>query len=331
MKYSFGTIRSEPVNWWRFRAPLEVCHVKEVHGFELEVQRSTRREPLFVQTDLFEDSLFEEETVDREKLQADGEPGFKWLVTGQRPESVDEFKAISVFSQVDHYLLDSKAGLHREFTKCAGSEEKLVKFANSYGFLGSNVTLVTLQDGRQVWAECLGQWLAESYFVKCLIELWEEFSVRRNAARLSEIVFPEHDLVTFDETIYGGRESIYSGISEEFHYDNTPVILRQEKTEFSAARQLLEGHLNRVLTDIIGTEIELLPRPHLKIQAKTLIGQIYMHLIQEMTGVSGKLVKCSQCDSWFRSEHKGTMYCSDACKVRAYRKRKENASGEQAK
>jgi hypothetical protein len=232
------------------------------------------------------------------------------------------------FHGVEYYALGSKLTLHREFAECAGSSSKLLKFANEYGFLGTDITLVEVKDGRELWGECMAQWFGESYYIKVLLELWNLYASGAKDSELEKYVFVSHDVVCFRDEVVGGRERVYTAIFLEHYFDLTPVSLKQETLIRSAARQLLASNLRFLLSTYIDLGVELFSWPQLKIQANNLLGQIFLELIEEIVGIQGPLTKCVQCEKWFKSEHQGTIYCSDACKMRAYRARKVKPNGE---
>ena len=62
----------------------------------------------------------------------------------------------------------------------------------------------------------------------------------------------------------------------------------------------------------------------LALQPKDLLACIYIHAMQELLGRTDPLVRCACCGKWFTSQHSTKIYCSDACKMRAYRKNKKD-------
>ncbi len=299
--------------------------MEQVKKFGLSCSKGQRKEPVLESDWLSDDPRFEDETVGR--IEWDEQKGFDWIVTDQQVGRLDFARRAAEFNHVEYYALGSKVSLHREFSKCAGSDQEIFRFAKKYGFLGTDITLVVLPDGSEVWGECLAQWHSESFYVRRLLELWELYVSNANSNKLAEYVFVEHDVVTFQTGIRGGRENIYSDIDIEFYFDLMPVTMKQETLMRSATRQLLASSLTLALNSYVGMSVEMFALPQLRVEANTLLGHIYLQLIGEVTGIQGPLTRCVQCDRWFRSEHKGTVYCSDACKMKAYRARKEKKNG----
>ena len=64
-----------------------------------------------------------------------------------------------------------------------------------------------------------------------------------------------------------------------------------------------------------GGQINLVP--------KNLLGALYVLLAQEVMGRAEPLTRCSGCGRWFVAKHASRMYCSDACKMKAYRQSKK--------
>jgi hypothetical protein len=60
----------------------------------------------------------------------------------------------------------------------------------------------------------------------------------------------------------------------------------------------------------------------LRYVSRTLHAAIWYEFARAIDG-ERNYAQCPRCERWFEVEHKNRRYCSDACKLAAYRKRKE--------
>lgn len=111
---------------------------------------------------------------------------------------------------------------------------------------------------------------------------------------------------------------------DAYHISSVLQVTSVGKVELKAtAKALFYALLEHQINIYSKVKIQLEPFSTLNYTSSTLIGTIYMHFVDEVLGKSLPVIKCLVCNRWFQSGHKGTMYCSDACEVKAYRKRKE--------
>lgn len=218
------------------------------------------------------------------------------------------------------YDLGNLPNLHRLFSNLKGDEQSILKFAREYGFLGSQTFLIATDSENCYWGESLDQWRYEIQTLRFLIELWDILRTDRNAGKLKSLLDFEHDLVYIKD---GKIDSEYAYNSvQNSHIYHQPS--KSGKPDFLSLSQLFfECQIESLVMDYCSASVKIEPYPRLSFDAETLIGTIYMHFVNEVLGKSLPLVKCQVCEQWFQSRHKGTMYCSDACKVKAYRLRKE--------
>lgn len=75
-------------------------------------------------------------------------------------------------------------------------------------------------------------------------------------------------------------------------------------------------------------DVDYSEKPVLRMQPKNLLGAMYLQLAQDFTG-ERSYRKCMNCDSWLEigtgdDANKATrLYCSDSCRMKAYRRRKQ--------
>lgn len=231
-------------------------------------------------------------------------------------ESNQKSTGIRIFS------LKSLPPLHREFGALGEDETKIQKFASRYGFLGTHTYMMRPDADREAWAECLLEWKAEIHLVMLLTELWDCIRLDAPKKKFEAIVEIEFDQMKLKS----------SGVSENINQFMDAYLLFIELYDVRLAKDPFKAGANKLFCQLLEFQaslhcvfkIQLDPYPSFKVDAFTLIGTIYMHLIDEVLGQSLPVTKCTICNRWFQSSHKGTFYCSNACKMKAYRRRKKN-------
>jgi len=89
----------------------------------------------------------------------------------------------------------------------------------------------------------------------------------------------------------------------------------------------IQYNLSRAITTFVDVSKPFAPT--LRMRPKNLLGAMYLQLAQDFTG-ERTYRKCETCDVWFEigtgdNANKATrVYCSDACRLKAYRRRKKS-------
>lgn len=236
-----------------------------------------------------------------------------------------------------HYApFETHTGLFRQFA-ALGTEADVVDFANRYGPLGADLSLVVVDVAPDdpekkgavfYWAEPIGQWLAEAQQMANVIGLWDLIrdgadaftgSHTAEAARLKiKAVTPEHKHLAQNWVLATAR-------------DNPAGYLLHSQTDRRAWPQLLlqqwieRGMRGRMNFGVSGPDLKATLTPN------GLIGALWL---QASLAIDGQVdfQQCRECSEWFgiSAEHgrPEKLFCSDACRMRAYRKRKKTKSSQ---
>jgi hypothetical protein len=315
-------------HWWKSKTGIALTPVERVEGFLIRTVMLEKIEPLIEIEEIWGDFEFKDENSDYLAFHDDAtEEGYEWIVTKRSFSDDNNRPSLDGLNPIEVYPLSSKIALHKEFIKCGENNDRILAFVRKYGFLGLNTMSVRLENGNRAWGECIGQWISHILYVTMIYELWQLYQSNASGKEILQYVDKDGGTIGFSRSLMEGRKAEYSHFDNYYYFDSTPVNLRIESLETSTARQLLSASLTSAIDDYLSISVSLSGRPVLKLEAVTLLGQIYLSLVEEILGLEGPLMKCAQCDTWFKSEHKGTMYCSDACKMKAYRARRNQSNG----
>jgi hypothetical protein len=233
-------------------------------------------------------------------------------------------------------------GLFRTFASLADDKDAIVAFADKYGLLlGGNETIfVPLPRGERaaitrdgnlgsVPAERLDTWRAEIAEMRELLALWcaaRESDKKKLAAHLKwhggDVVSyrpaPEHSIT--EEAIWRRERdpapmAVGDLIKPALYYLARRVTRRLEGDE---ERPALAFPALIWDTDKVAPVLVLSP--------KNLLGALWLQFAQAISG--NKIFReCDECSTWFEVSKSAfrvnRMYCSGACKAKAYRRRQE--------
>lgn len=207
----------------------------------------------------------------------------------------------------------SQRQLHRKFANLDGEPESVMSFVRQYGFLGRNTFIIN--DSPLTLGEFVTDWQFEMWKVQTVLDVLD-------CARHGRSVTPV--LATLCKAPWlSPRYKFDSGSTVGFSArDIERSLAYGELTEPAAALAMLKVLINTELD--AGTSLDIDPTQGAAIRLKPndLLGAIYLHLLNEILGSVRDPFKCPGCGKWFVPEHGRKTYCSDACKMRAYRDRK---------
>ena len=236
----------------------------------------------------------------------------------------------------DRYApFDSQTGLFHAFA-AVKSEADAIAFANRFGPLGADLSIAIVDVVPEepwkmrtdlYWAEPIEKWLAEARDMARAISLWELIQsgspgvftakLTRSAARLKiKTGSPLHKHIAKDWVLAKKTEN--------------PERFRQitESDEKDWPRVLLEQWVNRGTGGRTDFGLGLSDKSLGAAQTpRGLIGALWQ---QATLAIDGHVdfLQCRQCRDWFgiSAEHARPekLFCSNACRMRAYRKRKKD-------
>ena len=281
------------------------------------------------------------------------EVGFRWIETHPIPPT-DQSRAWFLTAGREPGLrgvggqsynpLEERTGLFRSFADTEPSRDGIKVFAERFGSLGGNTrTWVALNDEPRnggyagAWSEPYTAWRDEIVDMRRSVDLWEA-ARRGEAQRLegnirwtedhSSVSFEAHPGLTASERIALGQGSFSSpiaergdGILERF----VPGDLVQPALFF--VQRLVNQHLRtRISPRLLWDERDTRLRLHLVPDG--LVGALWLQFARAIENDS-EFRRCAECDLWFElapgTARSDKLYCSNACRTKAYRRRRAEA------
>lgn len=230
---------------------------------------------------------------------------------------------------------DSQTGLFRAFAALR-SEADVIAFANRFGPLGADlstaiVDAVPEESGKfgleLYWAEPIAQWLVEASDMARVVSLWDLIQAGDGSAFQARLTRSAARLRI--KTSSSGDRHIAKDWLLAKKAENPGLFRRiSEKGEKDWPRLLLEQWVNRGSGGRTDFGLGLSDKGFGAAQTpRGLIGALWQ---QATLAIDGHVdfLQCRECSDWFgiSAEHARPekLFCSNACRMRAYRKRKKD-------
>lgn len=238
--------------------------------------------------------------------------------------------------------------LFRDFSDLSNDPEDFVRFANRYGHLGDSEFRISLhppdtEKSKRLSGEPLIVWQFESDILKQAVFIWDLH--RRNergrlAAHFQRVI---RDKFRNQDTAYWRfwREprgwELNDGPRGALLWDNSAGRLWVRENDLASedksdlhkvALKILQNTTNEQLSGRLSANLS--PQSDsgelvLSLRPTSLIGAIWLQFAQAVSNHT-EFRRCTVCGSWMEisenASRRDKSYCSDACRMRAYRARK---------
>ena len=211
----------------------------------------------------------------------------------------------------------------------------ILNFAERWGALGSEGTCAIMRvtdDGLEldeygsVWGEAISLWEIETGNMHDAVVFWDAARLGQEDILKKSIWF-DGDTVCWHSVPDGWAFSGEAWVSEpEHHPERFEDIKRHGLAR--AALFIVQDVVNEGLRARVHEQLqwdETSERSTIRIMPTNLIGALWLQLANAIEA-NRDYGQCSECSSWFEiapgSGRPDKRYCSDACRMRAYRKRK---------
>lgn len=241
--------------------------------------------------------------------------------------------------------------LHRKFAQIVGKREKVLEFANEYGFLGRiGIDLAPPEGGNLITGESLARWEQEAVDLGLIITIWD--AVRWDSKeRLEQIIrwsekgvqlatwwdfregryslFPGSKYRTMQEFMdlraagpyCGGTFTWLAGTNPNI---NTNLLKRWNTGDvIEPARYYVCHEINKKLSNHAHPQIMPFRNNEVVIVPDSLLTAFWLLLLWEVAGEI-RMLLCPGCNRIVEQKHGGQRYCSNACRQIAYRERREH-------
>jgi hypothetical protein len=239
-----------------------------------------------------------------------------WLITGR-----------TVTGELRHYApLRQFPGLYRTFSSTKEEPTAIKEFANKYGLLGGNIgAIVPVPEEpapyRQAMGEFLEDWYQEIRSMRRFVSLWDGLLAARKSGLQPQLVVQGSDSFL----VGSGGSQIASQHADALLFDSLRLgdTLRPALAYLQVeVNRRLDLHLvvPRLALDFGQTSIVGAFMPD------SLLGAIWTDFYVAITEGKGpeEYKTCASCGRFFEkilARRRDAIYCSDACKSKAYRRR----------
>ncbi len=230
----------------------------------------------------------------------------------------------------EYYRYDplEKAGLHRTFANLATDAKSITEFANTYGFLGRTLGRLDKDGVRAYWGESMDDWRTEIRNLRFLIHVWDLLQQRKFETLGGYIRVWRNMIADFHLPPEFTAKTDYPFGYLEIPVSNVPDDTPEAVIGKRVARVLLREHINWELESGAKAAIDIRDGGSISLIPKDLQGALYVHFAKEVIGQVATPRKCAFCEKLFFPKSARTIYCSDSCNFKAYRKRiKEKSNG----
>lgn len=269
--------------------------------------------------------------------------GFRWVRAKDEHTGVEEdYLATSEPEDIATYRaylpLHMFTGLFRTFADTPPTKEGILHFANKYGHLCEMQYVVPVDyKGRQARAaaEPLSFWQQQIWDMRLAVELWDAVQARDVAAlgrRLTWTEGPGGTGILYDTHLTGD-----SGEPRYTEWIAAPNIHPERLKRFARGdlvmpalyrlQRVVNEHLRGQLSPVLGWD-EHGSNLGLHVFPQSLIGALWLQFARAITGRKAYR-RCEECGTWFEvspeAARTNRIYCSNACRTKAYRRRKVQA------
>ncbi|WP_374712146.1 hypothetical protein [Symbiobacterium terraclitae] len=217
-------------------------------------------------------------------------------------------------------------GLFRHFAELSGDPQSILSFAEKHGVLLPSRE-VTAARGPKTEENTSGSWPAEP------LERWRtEISKMRRAVEVWDLLRSD-DIDNLAERFTIQEKG---GVLTVAHVENPEEVVYFTRGEWvgieGAAWRYLEHVINKRLEAYTHAVLEFdagKGRMALRVTAKCLLGALWLQFAQGVEGFK-EYRQCGECGTWYEltpdKNRTNKLYCSNACKQKAYRRRRAATS-----
>ncbi|MBX3114555.1 MAG: hypothetical protein KF836_08315 [Fimbriimonadaceae bacterium] len=236
-------------------------------------------------------------------------------------------------------------GLYRDFAAMPRTQKGVLQFASRFGFLGVN-TLGFVSNREGFAGEYIADWIAEAHKMDLLLRLWDQ--IQSNSFSLESTVPPIAYYDTGISFIHGDnyiKEIARSNfLSDEFDYPRKDIGKMDDQTRAReeakdqdqsfkehmqvVSQNTLHYHLIETIRTVCYPDFEFKKGAHIRLTPESLLGAMYLQFLNEVIGMPDPINRCPVCGTHFKAENSAKKFCSDKCKMKAFRRsKKEKENG----
>lgn len=233
------------------------------------------------------------------------------------------------------YLPGEVRSLHRTFARIAPTQPGILAFANKYGALGRERSLLydaaATGSGQELLAgEPLSLWLGEVARLKRLLEIWDLTKDADAAGKVGQHIRWDTKplrvlLVWGDEKqgdghiiAVGGEPGLEKGLLRRWKFGKD-VIEPARFYVHTEVNEAMRGHVSPAILPLVKGQLALFPHD--------LLAAIYVHFALEMSGRTRPARICGYCNMFFTPSRSDQRFCSSSCRSMQWQKEHPKATG----
>jgi hypothetical protein len=241
----------------------------------------------------------------------------------------------------DYIFFSRNPALFRTFAATPLTQEGVKDFAEEYGMMG-----IHTNKEREVW-ESLAEWVREINEMRLAVGLWDLH--RQGSAHVLARLFHRGDTCVQRGVTAGwilGRFEPFPAPSpadaplwpeRPFRFSLTVASPPEEWSSgflgkaFDVLSHLVNRHIEHTIhPQLMGSGDPQTGRPHLYQCPRTILGGLWLQFAEAIAGGNEQRA-CKLCGRWFEistgrnGSRKDRLFCSDACKSKDYRTRRDRA------
>ncbi len=219
--------------------------------------------------------------------------------------------------------------LFQEFALLAPTPDKIIQFANKYGFLGGEFYgAIDSTDSSALFGESITSWQKEIINFRTVYKIWSLLN-NKNLRELKTYIVCDDERITLNiPTSF--RTEIYRETGE---FPSQNYLLSKWVDARDYPKVLLSRAARILLSEIVSDRLKGLVYPVVQVDSKSkatlqfmphnLQGAMWLQFAQVLDG-TGEYKKCSMCPYWFRTgknygRRSDATVCSERCQKRRER------------
>jgi hypothetical protein len=235
--------------------------------------------------------------------------------------------------------LEEYPALFRTFADIPATEEGVLAFANKYGSLGDCKPIVLDGHGPESqrttgYGELLLTWIEQIHAMQRGIEVWDAF-VAGDLSKLRQVIHVDKDGERIRAMYLDKGERGTSGVlifdSENYPLDLSPFISSTD-VRYPAqfyVQQIINERLQKHTSPIRLLYVPKENRLRIHVRPTNLLGCLWLQFARAIDG-NRDYRRCRECGDWLEisltANRTSRLFCSDACRAKAYRERKKSRS-----
>lgn len=260
--------------------------------------------------------------------------GYQWVeareLLGGAERNIYVTPATSVQGEVSSEWYKVQESLFLRFAAVAPTRQGILEFGTEYGLFGGQHTrrIGPLEGGNISDGDRLDIWTQQISEMRIAVDLWRRIQSGKDSELEPVIHWTDPAQVTLQT---GGTWALIASKHDEKVYHTKLFDIVQLSNRFrTPAKFHLANMVNKAIAGEVSPILKLVDGEAFRYSHEPLglLGALWNQFARAIAGDT-KHSQCRQCNEWFRlsraDEARGKAFCSNRCKAKNYRTRRESA------